>query len=198
MKIGFGRAPGSDRDRHDQGFHQSGHAAGRHLESEIEAIKPSLEVAHARRPPRYLLDGHLRRRRPQGCRHLGDQEKRRCDPERRQRKRRGRSASGLPQDRQPAGEEICVMLFRHRSSPAPAEPARRHADHHRLHDQRLRARHRGGRRAERLPPDGGARSRRRPLGGRTRAKPVRPQRQIRRRRLTRRDPPIPEDRSATI
>ena len=66
--------------------------------------------------------------------------------------------------------------------------------HHRLHHIRLRAGDGGRRGAERLSSDGGARSGRRPLGGGARAEPVRPQRQIRRRRFARRDVAISQDR----
>src|SRR4029078_7664982 len=86
-----------------------------------------------------------------------------------------------------------VMLLWHRPLIAADEPARRHADHHRLHNLGLRAGDRGGRGAEWLSADGGARGGWRPLGRGARAEPVRPQRQIRRRGRARRDAAVYED-----
>jgi hypothetical protein len=49
---------------------------------------------------------------------------------------------GMRSTRQSPGQEIRLVLLRDRPCVPAGEPARRHPDHHRLHHQRLRTRHR--------------------------------------------------------
>ena len=191
VKIGFGERPALIVIDMLKGFTDASMPLGANLDNEIAAQQPLLEVAHERGIPvifstviyddKDLRDAGLWAIKMKGTAtlkagHAGG---------------RDRPAPRHAAVRQPLGEEIRLLLLRHRPGAAADEPAHRHADHRRLHHLGLRPRHRGRRGAERLSADGGARGGRRPLGGGARTKPVRPQRQIRRRGLARRDAAVP-------
>ena len=193
VKIGFGERPALIVIDMLKGFTDASMPLGANLDKEIEAQKPLIDVAHERNIPvifstviyndHDLKDAGLWAIKMKGTLTLKAGTEAVED----------RPAPRYAADRQPAGEEIRLVLLRHRSRAAAAEPARRHADHHRLHHIGLRPRHRGRRGAERLPADGGARGGRRPLDRGARPEPVRPQREIRRRGRARRDAAVHED-----
>ena len=188
IKMGFGERPALIVIDMLKGFTDAKMPLGANLDKEIAAQKPLLEVAHERNIPvifstviyndHDLKDAGLWAIKMKGTLTL----------------KAGTPAVEIDERLDMRKTDSLLVkkyascFFGTDSRAAADEPARRHADHHRLHHLRLRARDRGRRGAERLPADGGARGGRRPLGRGARAEPVRPQRQVcrRGRRSTRR------------
>ena len=194
IKIGFGERPALMIIDMVKGFTDPSMPLGAKLDDEIKAQKPLVEVAHERNIPVIfttvtydepdIKDAGIWALKQKGARTLtAGSEAVKVDPR---------------LDKRPADlllvKKYASCFFGTDLVPRLNSPPHRHADPHRLHDIGLRAGDGGRRGAERVSSHGGARSSRRPLGGGARAEPVRPQRQICRRRVARRDVAISQNR----
>nr|BFE70258.1 hypothetical protein GCM10020092_035590 [Actinoplanes digitatis] len=102
--------------------------------------------------------------------------------------RRVRAAALAPARRAGRGQALRQRVRRHLARRLAGLARRGHAGHRRILDERVRARLGARRATARVPPDGGAGGLRRPRRQPARAQPVRPEREVRRRRRPGRGP----------